>query len=112
MRLVLRWVLVAATIGIPAAAQRPGSLRDISGTVTDGQNEPLRGAVVYCENDATQQVTTFLTDRSGTFFFKRLGGDTDYHVWAMYRGRETKKRFLSKFDAKRTRDLHMVVKLP
>jgi hypothetical protein len=100
--------VMAAAFVLPAAGQQ--GLRDISGSVTDG-HEPLRGAVVYCENESTQQVLTFLTDRSGAFRFHRLGGDTDYHVWAMYRGSESKKHFLSKFDAKKDKDLRLEVHL-
>ena len=109
MRFAGGWVIAAVLAAAPLQAQQ--GLRDVSGTVTDEHHEPLRGAVVYCENDATQEVVTYLTDRGGNFRLRRLSGDLDYHVWAMYRGVVTKKRFLSKFDAKSQREMDFVVRL-
>ena len=81
----------------PALLAQQG-LRDLSGSVEDGQHEPLRGAVVYLEDGNTHGVTTYLTDRSGRFSFKRLRGDIDYDVWAVFRGQDSKHKTLSQFD--------------
>lgn len=74
-------------------------LREVTGSVIDEHHEPLSGAIVYLENDETQVVLTYVTDRTGHYVFKRVRGDSDYHVWAAFRGVSTKKRFLSKFNS-------------
>ena len=74
------------------------SLRDLSGNVEDSQHEPLRGAVVYLEDGNTHSVLSYITDRSGHFSFKRLRGDIDYEVWAVFRGQQSKHRNVSQFD--------------
>ena len=89
-------------------AQQP--LRDLSGVVQDGHHEPLRGAVVYLENSGTHSVVTYLTDRSGRFSFKRIGGDVDYDVWAVFRGQQSKKKNISQFDTHIDRDITITVK--
>ncbi len=93
----------------PLDAQQ--SLRDVSGSVQDAQHEPLRGAVVYLEDESTHSVLTFLTDRSGHFSFKRLRGDIDYGVWAVFRGQESKHRTLSQFDSHTASVVVLTVKL-
>ena len=74
------------------------SLRDLSGSVEDSQHEPLRGAVVYLEDENSHAVVTYITDRSGHFSFKRLRGEIDYEVWAVFRGQQSKHKSLSQFD--------------
>ena len=92
----------------PLSAQQ--GLRDLSGNVEDGQHEPLRGAVVYLEDGNTHGVTTYITDRSGRFTFKRLRGDIDYDVWAVFRGQDSKHRTLSQFDTHTTPVLVLTIK--
>ena len=95
-------VKLASGIFLAASVARAGSgqsvLRDLSGTVQDGHHEPLRGAVVYLENESDHNVVTYITDRTGHFSFKRLRGDVDYDVWAVVRGEASKKKTLSQFD--------------
>jgi len=56
--------------------------KNLSGTVTDHQHEPLKGAVVQVENDVTMGVVSYITSRDGKYSFKRLDGDTDYRLWS------------------------------
>ena len=84
--------------------------RSLSGIVEDGQHEPLRGAVVYLENSSTHSVVTYLTDRSGRFSFKRISGDTDYDVWAVFRGQQSKRKNISQFDTHTDRDITITIK--
>lgn len=97
---------------LPCAGRMEGQgTRSINGMVTDQHHEPLGGAIVYVENDATQAVLTFLTDRAGHFEFKHLSPDSDYHVWAAYREQRSRRRFLSHFDSKTSRTLRFEVRL-
>ena len=74
--------------------------RNLTGTVTDGQHEPLRGAVVLVHCEATGTVVSYITDKTGLYSFQRLDGDLDYSVWATWRGRRSAAKKLSLFDSK------------
>lgn len=95
-----------------AGAHAQTSLREVSGSVTDQHNEPLRGAIVFLENESTLQVITYVTDNSGAWVFKRVDADTDYQLWASYRGVLSPKRNLSKFNSKSAPAFHLVLRLP
>ena len=102
--------VVACAIAAGAQVRRHGSEINVAGQVTSADHRPLTGAVVYCENDATQQVETRLADATGSYAFKHLAGDTDYHVWAAFKGADSKKKFLSKFDSKTEREIDLEIK--
>jgi hypothetical protein len=85
--------------------------RDISGTVTDHQHEPLRGAVVQVENCVSLGVVSYITGRDGRYSFKRLDGDIDYRVWVSFRGHKSRIRQLSKFDEYKPKIIDFTVDL-
>ena len=84
--------------------------RSITGSVTDHSHEPLRGAVVQLEQDGTMAVQTYITDERGIYHFRNLRGDSDYTVWANFRGQHSGKEALSKFDHKADRVINLVVR--
>jgi hypothetical protein len=94
---------------VQASAQT--QFRSLSGTVTDAQHEPLRGAVVEVENLGDQDVQSFLTDKSGHYNFKRLDGNTDYSFWATYRSHRSRSRTISKFNSKTGMVVNLAIKL-
>jgi hypothetical protein len=85
--------------------------RNLSGTVTDHQHEPLKGAVVQVENGVTMGVVSYITNRDGKYTFKRLDGDTDYRLWVNFRGTKSKVRRLSQFDTNRPKTINFVLHL-
>jgi hypothetical protein len=85
--------------------------RNLSGTVTDHQHEPLKGAVVEVENGVTMGVVSYITNRDGKYTFRRLDGDTDYLLWVNFRGRKSKVRKLSQFDSNRPKTINFVLSL-
>jgi hypothetical protein len=82
----------------PLHAQQPIVYRTISGTVTDGSHEPLRGAAVELHNTASNAVTSRLTDADGHYTFKRLDGNADFTLRALYRGHESRIHTVGKFN--------------
>ena len=85
--------------------------KNLSGTVTDHQHEPLKGAVVQVENDVTMGVVSYITSRDGKYSFKRLDGDTDYRLWVNFRGTQSKVRHLSRFDSNQPKIINFVLDL-
>ncbi len=86
--------------------------RDVTGTVTNHQHEPLRGAVVEVHSEATGSVGSYITDQTGTYTFKRLEGDLDYTIWATWRGRRSGTRKLSVFDNDKAKVIDLEVGEP
>jgi hypothetical protein len=103
-------VLCLSLLTAPALQAQQGT-RNLTGNVTDRSHEPLRGAVVQLENQSTHDVVSFITDKRGTYSFKRIGADTDYKVWATFRGIRSKERVLDKFNSKPDATLDLVIEL-
>jgi hypothetical protein len=106
-------LIFAALLVVPvSSAMAQGSMRQITGAVTDQHHEPLRGAVVQIENESTNSVSSYVTGADGHYSFKRLDGDTDYKVWTTYRGKPSKTRFISKFKSKSALAINLTVQYP
>jgi hypothetical protein len=102
--------LLASAFAAGASAQSPE--RDLSGSVRDAHHHPISGATVELENEATEAVESYLTDADGHYNFKRVRGDTDYRVWAIYQGHRSKTRDISKFSTNVTPFVAILVELP
>ena len=99
-------------VAIPVAAQMPtqATLRTLSGTVTDDDHEPIRGAVVELRNESSHALITFITEANGAYSFKRLDGNADYEVWVLFRGNRSPSRSISKFDSHMVKVIDFVVR--
>ena len=77
----------------------------------DRHHEPLKGAVVQLQNEQTGAVMSYLTDRQGSYSFKRLLQDDDYKVWATFRGDKSRSREISHFDSKPDKVIALTIRL-
>ena len=103
------WIaIVAVCVGVclmlgalPVAAQMPSQAtqRSLSGTITDTNHEPIRGAVVELRDETSRALMTYITEANGAYNFKRLDGNTDYVVWVVFRGRHSPTHTISNFDS-------------
>jgi len=110
--LALAFVLALGTFG---HAQQPSrmytqTLRTISGIVTDDQHEPLRGVVVELEDSANHQIVSYLTTEDGRYSFKRLDSNTDFQLWATFRGHKSTVHSISMFDSHMEKVIDIVCK--
>lgn len=85
--------------------------RNITGTVHDGGNEPLRGAVVQVEQEGTMVIQSYVTDERGTYRIRNLSSASDYQVWATFRGHHSKHFAISKFDKQSDREIALIIDL-
>lgn len=110
IRAVTRFGAIVAFCFGTALCGAQMTTRSLSGVVTDGHNEPIKGAVIEARNDVTTSVVSYITGRDGRYAFKRLDGRTDYRLWARYRGQQSKVRKLSRFDSGKPKVVDFVVR--
>ena len=82
----------------PLLVSQQDTVRTLTGTVTGGDKRPIEGAVIKVENEATKVILSYITDSNGAYTVKRLSGNTDYMVWAAWKGQRTKQKTLNHFD--------------
>jgi Carboxypeptidase regulatory-like domain len=84
VRRSLQWLLVCLTVAAPLAAQSvpvtDPALGNISGTVTDSENDVIPGATVVLQGPASQPSRSTVADDNGGFHFDSVPPGTPYHV--------------------------------
>lgn len=86
-------------------------MRNVTGTVTDAGQEPLRGAVVQIEAADTLVIESYITNERGEYHFHNLRSDADFTLWATFRGNRSKTHAIGKFDHKLDREIPMTIVL-
>ena len=106
------FVAGCAGVGLLAPAV-PGytqvTAKVIQGKVLDGGTAPLPGGIVYLQDQKTNVVKTFIATGDGSYRFGQLPSDTDYKIWAEFKGQKSKEKLISSFDTKMnvTLDFHV-----
>lgn len=97
-------LVVAAACAAPLQAQRAkedAGTRNVKGTVTDAQDNPVSGAVVQLKDMRSLQIRSFLTTQDGGYHFSGLKTDVDYQVKAEYNGMNSGAKTVSMFDSRK-----------
>jgi hypothetical protein len=105
---VLALALVAVTATGVVSAQlfpRPkkdnqNQLRSLDGLVVGKGDQPLSGAVVYLKNTKNLAVKSLYTGDDGVYRFNALAPNTDYEVFAEYKGKRSDTKTMSSFDSR------------
>jgi hypothetical protein len=93
----------------PAFAQ--ARTREVRGRVTDQGELSLPGAVVQIMNSGSLRIRSYITQADGSYLFRRLSLDRDYELKAIYRGKSSSVRRLSRFDSKKVTTIDLQVDL-
>jgi hypothetical protein len=104
-----RWWVAAgcvALLGVVAALPPMGQgqdfgLRNLQGKVLGGKEAPISGAIVYLENSRNNDIKTFISGDDGSYRFAALSDDTDYTLWAAYKGKKSPTKEVSSFDSRK-----------
>ena len=101
-----RWLLLLllawAASGTQGFAQNLAqTVRVVQGVVRDSSDQPQANAVVYLQDQKSQEVRTYITEADGHYRFGQLSSDVDYQLWAEYKGHKSKTRSISSFDSKK-----------
>lgn len=84
-------------------------IRNLQGKVLDGKDAPINGAIVYLDNSRNNDIKTFISGADGSYRFAALSDDTDYTLWAAYKGKKSPTKTISSFDTRKLVivDLHI-----
>ena len=96
--------LLAVFVSPPAKVEAQGLgqwVRVVQGKVVDTNNKPQPNAIVYLQNQKTQEIKTYITPADGTYRFGQLSTDADYEIWAKSQNEKSKTRSISSFDSKK-----------
>ncbi len=74
--------------------------RYLHGTVTDGTNQPVAGALVTLTDDKAHDKLTFITKKDGRYHFEDLSFSSDYAVQARYKKEASTERKISQYDSR------------
>ncbi len=92
---------VAAHAGSPLGWQSRGPVqRTVEGKVETKDGAPLKGAVVYLQDDRSQSVRSAIAADDGSYRFVQLSQNTDYEIWAQSGPKKSKTRTISSFDGR------------
>lgn len=95
-----------------AAAQydkKEPQLRTVRGVVTDKQDAPIQGSVVYLKNMRTQAVQSRIADNEGNYRFSGLDPNADYEIHAEKDGSKSPTKTISSFDTRKDIVLHLKI---
>ena len=101
--LLLPLCLPAAAVlclSVTPAAHAQQAAKVIEGKVLDSGSTPLPGGIVYLQDQKTNVIKTFIATADGSYRFGQLPADTDYKIWAEYKGQKSKDKLISSFDTK------------
>ena len=98
------WFLLGAPLFLSTAASTAvhaqTAAKTIEGKVLDAGTAPLPGSIVYLQDQKTTVVKTVIATADGSYRFVQLPSDTDYLIWAEYKGEKAKDKLVSSFDTK------------
>ena len=109
--LLLVTALASAQPFSPKDKEKAPAGRLLTGKVLDRQDSPLTGAVVYLSDARSQGVKTYITGPDGTFRFPSLSLNTDYELYAQYKGRKSDTKTVSQFDSRSQVNINLKVDL-
>ena len=99
--------LAACVHGYAKDKDKGESGRLLTGRVTDKQEAPIAGAVVYLSNTRTRAVKTFIAGQGGIYRFPALSPSIDYEVYAQFDGHKSDTKTVSQFDTRPTVNINL-----
>lgn len=101
--------MVVLVVAAPRAIAQDFGFKQLQGKVLSAQGAPVPGAIVYLENSRNNDIKSYISDKDGTYHFADISADTDYTIWAAFKGRKSSTKIVSSLDSRKKvfLDLHM-----
>lgn len=105
-RLLPMWGLLLAVLLVQPLARAEKkekvdpNIRSVQGTVMDGADKTVAGAVVTLKNTKTLQMRSFISKADGSYAFYGLSRNVDYELQADYQDAASGVKTLSVFDSR------------
>ena len=84
--------------------------RSVQGIVEYAAHEPVKGAVVKCEDMNTLEIRSYVTEADGRYHFMNLSVNHDYELKAEKSGRESGTKRLTKFNERKEATVNLQLK--
>jgi len=82
-------------------ADDPSAPRNLTGTIFDKADHIVPNAIVSLKNTRSLSVTTFISEKDGSYRFNNLSPNIDYEIRAESEGRKSPVKTLSSFDTRK-----------
>jgi hypothetical protein len=107
----IAFALLALMVAIaPGAGAQDFGVKQLQGKVLNGSDAPINGAIVYLENTRNNDIKSYITESDGAFHFANISADTDYTVWAQFKGKKSSTKTVSSFDSRKNVYLDLIIK--
>ncbi|MFZ0306337.1 MAG: carboxypeptidase-like regulatory domain-containing protein [Terracidiphilus sp.] len=87
----------SAITGFVAHAQNLGE-RTVTGTVLEGDSNPVQGATVFLKNQKSKTIRSFTSLANGHFYFAQVNKADDFDLWAEKNGHKSEVKTVSSWD--------------
>jgi hypothetical protein len=84
--------------------------RNVSGSVIDGNADPIAGATVFLKNQKTKSIRSYTSAKDGRFHFTQVNMAEDYDLWAEKDSRKTAVKTVSSWDARKEFETELKMK--
>lgn len=84
--------------------------KSLQGKVLSNEDTPLSGAIVYLQDSKTNTIRSFISTSDGSYRFGQLASDTDYQVWAQYKGIKSATKTISSYDSRKQVTIDLRIK--
>lgn len=101
--------MMAAAAPVAAAQNQGFGTKQLQGKVLGNNDAPLSGAIVYLQNSRNNDIKSYITEKDGAYHFAGIAADTDYTLWASFKGKKSPTKTVSSFDTRKNVfiDLHI-----
>ena len=84
----------------PDKKEKPLTSRNLSGQITDKNDNPIPDAIVYHKDTKTLSIKSYVSQKDGTYRFNALSMNNDYEVYAQKEDKKSPTKKLSQFDSR------------
>ncbi len=110
INLLVVLLAVGATAQFGGGKKQNSTGKTLVGFVFDHEDKPVPNAIVYLKDTKSLAVKTFIADNDAAYRFPALSPNSDYEVWAEFKGQKSDTKTLSSFDTRQNVRINLKLK--